>query len=559
LTFDTGSTSYPAVSRDGKLVVYASDRSGRGDYDIYVQPLSGGHAMRLTDHEARDYSPDISPDGSLIAFHSYRDGSGVYVVPITGGPQKRIADGGDNPRFSPDGSQVAFDLENPDGTYAICTVPASGGRSKRLTNPDFRYARGPLWTPDGRFVLFVGAMHSQPDRYDWWAAPSDGGTAIQTGVSQTILRQRLPPLRFFHRPLDWIGNDVVFSYSGGAHVNLWRISLASPAWQTAGVAGQLTSGSAHDMFGRIVDSGGRLFAVVASGNRQTHLHSFEFDPERAMIAGSSRQLTRDLSLRPSLLVARPSVSASGNLLVYASRRAGNDGIWIQDLRTGEEKALEAGPQPATDPIVSADGTAVVFMRVEGNRRPILIVSSEGGQPRLVCDDCGAPTSWSADGRFVLYDTGTERLGLLDLRSSQHTEMPASVPVIGGSFSPDGRTVAIGVRLGERERAFLVPLENGAWPPQQSWIPLTDLQAAAVSWAPGGYIAYFLSLEDNYRCLWAQHINAQARRPWGRAFPVKHFHSVQGYPQMSRWIAITRNTLFLRLTSENMNLWSVELR
>ena len=108
LTYDTGLTTDPSISADGKLVAYASDRSGEGHMDIWVQLENQPQPARLTRHAADDWQPSISPDGSRIAFRSERDGGGIYVVGALGGEERKIADRGLLPRFSPDGSQIAY-------------------------------------------------------------------------------------------------------------------------------------------------------------------------------------------------------------------------------------------------------------------------------------------------------------------------------------------------------------------------------------------------------------------------------------------------------------------
>lgn len=554
ITFDTGYTSDPAVSRDGKLIVYASDRSGRGDLDIYMQPQAGGAAKRLTWHEARNCRPDISPDGSLIAFHSYRDGGGIYVMPVTGGDERRIA-AGDYPRFSPDGTQIAFDHDLTDGTFAIFIAPTAGGPAKRITPPLFLRSRGPLWSPDGNYILFTGSTYANPQEDDWWAVAVSGGRLTRTGVSAQLVRQGFSGLRFFHTPQDWLGNEAVFFYSA----NLWRIPLSPGGWQVTGLASQLTSGAGFERQIRVAAGSARkLIAVASAGAKETHLWEFAIDSDQGIVEGGGRQLTNDTSMLSALAATRPSLSTDGDSLVYASRRTGSKDIWLQDLRNGKERRLSSGLLNERDAVLAPDGSAVVFMRPAGNKWPLLTVSADGNQTSQVCDDCGSPTDWSADRRFVLYTSKAEKLGLVDLKTGARVELPSSMPVLSGTFSPDGRTVAIGTRFGQTERAYLVPFENGRWPSEQNWILLSDLPASAVIWSPGGNLAYFLSIQDEYRCLWAQRLDPITRQLIGRPFVVKHFHSMRQYPQMARWVAVARNRLVVRLTSEKSNIWSSEL-
>ena len=107
LTSDTTSNVAPAISPDGKLIAYASDRSQSGATDIWVQQVAGGEPVRLTSGMGLCHSPSFSPDGSRIAFHGGPDSRGIYVVSTFGGGARRIADGR-GPAFSPDGSQISY-------------------------------------------------------------------------------------------------------------------------------------------------------------------------------------------------------------------------------------------------------------------------------------------------------------------------------------------------------------------------------------------------------------------------------------------------------------------
>ena len=108
VTSDAALSIEPAISRDGTMIVYASDRAGDGQLDLWLQRTAGGQPVRLTDDPADDREPDFSPDGSLIVFRSNRAGGGVYVMATSGGDARLVAEKGRRPRFSPDGGRIAY-------------------------------------------------------------------------------------------------------------------------------------------------------------------------------------------------------------------------------------------------------------------------------------------------------------------------------------------------------------------------------------------------------------------------------------------------------------------
>src|SRR3989441_10997963 len=124
----------PDISPDGKLVAF----SYLGD--VWVVETIGGIARPVTMHQAHDTAPAFSPDGRHIAFSSNRHGSyDVYVVPTQGGKPRRLTfdSGADIVNgWSADGKAILFTSTrtvNFPSTQELYTVPFEGGRQHRLS------------------------------------------------------------------------------------------------------------------------------------------------------------------------------------------------------------------------------------------------------------------------------------------------------------------------------------------------------------------------------------------------------------------------------------------
>jgi hypothetical protein len=159
LTFDPGLNETPSLSSDGRLLAYASDRSGRGDLDIWVQQMGGGALVRMTDDPADDSAPDFSPDGTQIVFRSDRNNGGIYLMPALGGPARLIARDGRGPRFSPDGTRMILLSEGNTARVVKLSWPLKGDAfaiaCSRLGNIDLAEVREHLATriQDSMFVF----------------------------------------------------------------------------------------------------------------------------------------------------------------------------------------------------------------------------------------------------------------------------------------------------------------------------------------------------------------------------------------------------------------------
>ena len=147
-------TNHPADDKQpswakGGLIAFSSDRNPAGGFDIYLLSLNPWKIERLTTNSADDESPAMSPDGSRVAFMSYRDGNAeIYVLTISDSTLTRITTNSAadmDPAWSPDGSRIAF-ASDRDGDRDIYVTNSDGSSVTNLTDstsddrwPDFGY------------------------------------------------------------------------------------------------------------------------------------------------------------------------------------------------------------------------------------------------------------------------------------------------------------------------------------------------------------------------------------------------------------------------------------
>ncbi len=152
----------PNVSHDGSRIAFSSlVKSG---WVIMMYSLDLKRMVRFPHYSGTNLSPSWSPDGTKIAFSSSRSGDPeIYIVDSSGINLKRITDfkGPDvSPAWNPKtASQIAW-VSGRTGLPQIYTMEADGTNIQRLT--DQGYAVSPAWSPNGQFLVFSWVRNYGP-------------------------------------------------------------------------------------------------------------------------------------------------------------------------------------------------------------------------------------------------------------------------------------------------------------------------------------------------------------------------------------------------------------
>jgi len=167
------SVGNPEFSPDGKWLAFQSDFEGDENHDIFVVPTKGGPARRLTDDPMDDASPRWSPDGTRIAFVSNRSGDreNVFVVDARGGEARQLTFEEDivsDIAWRPDGQAIAFVVGTGNRDW-IGQVDLAGRSESLVAFPDAEagftadYGSAEPWSPDGKALAFVSSVRDRQD------------------------------------------------------------------------------------------------------------------------------------------------------------------------------------------------------------------------------------------------------------------------------------------------------------------------------------------------------------------------------------------------------------
>ena len=157
---------------------------------LWVLPIDGGEARRITPDTIEARRPTWSPDSQSLAFQGYDEAWHIYTIKTDGTGLKAITTGpfdDQEPDWSRDGRRIAFSSDRFGGRSSIWQVEVGSGAVRQLS----RYVgNDPCWSPTDRDVLFGGRPNppAQPPVGVWLAGPD--GRPEQWALTPATIRDR---------------------------------------------------------------------------------------------------------------------------------------------------------------------------------------------------------------------------------------------------------------------------------------------------------------------------------------------------------------------------------
>jgi tricorn protease len=503
----------PDISPDGKLVAF----SYLGD--IWVVEAIGGVARPVTMHEKHDICPVFSPDGKKIAFSSNRHGSyDVFVVPVQGGKPARLTfDSSDDMvnGWSPDGKSILFTSSRGTSFPAnseLYTVPVTGGRAKRVSAFE---GRDGVFSPDGGMIAYVRGPGTWYRKYyrgsandDVWIANADG---TYNRRLTTHPGQDTSPM--------WSADGKAIYYvtdanqPPGTPANIVREEISIGKAGTVASSAPLAITFHKDESVRrarlsaggewiVYECGADLWIVSTKGPSS----AYSCAPRKLAI-----EVHADDKTNPDHVVTYTSGISefavtnddqSIALVVHGE---------IFCMARGSTKAKRLTDSPAYDhsPAWSPDGKKLIFLSDRGGHEDIwLLESAEPANVLLVkanstkltqltkTDDAEQGANFSPDGKRISFIRNGELL-TMNLDGSDVKTIVSEPRVIDYEWSPDGKWIAFSRLDGNfSSEIYVVPATGPTATDPARNVTRYALFNAGITWSKNGKLAFLSERRAN---------------------------------------------------------------
>ncbi|HWH17549.1 MAG TPA: amidohydrolase family protein [Allosphingosinicella sp.] len=434
-------------------------------WDVAAPPLTT-RQVPINVSEGTWMNLDVSPDGRTIAFDLLGD---IYTMPITGGRATRIAEGMPfevQPRFSPDGRQIAFTSDRGGGDN-IWIMNIDGSGKRQLTKETFTLLNNPTWSPDGRYIAarkhFTTQRSAGTGEVWMYHVGGGGGVALVERPNPQHQKELGEPMFTPDGSGIYFSRDTTpggtFQYAQNSNQQLFAIErydlkTGERTTVASGPGGSVRPAPSPD---------GKYLAFVRRERAKSKLYV------KDLRSGEERKiydaLDQDMQETWAITGVYPNMDwtpDSRSILFWAGgkiRRVNLDGSGAAEIpfQVSDSRDVVDPPRPQVDAwqdvvvskmprfaTVSPDGSRLVF---ESMGR-LYIKDMAGGAPRLLTprdNDFQLDPSWSRDGRRIVFVSwNDQRLGEIRTVAASGGSARAVTNQPGHyrrpHFSPDGSTI-----------------------------------------------------------------------------------------------------------------------
>ena len=459
LTSLAGDETQPTQSPDGQFVAFVSEVSG--NRDVWIKPVSGGDEIQVTHHPADDFDPDWSPDGSTIAFRSYRGAGGIYTIPAFGGTALRISDFGYRPRWSPDGTRILFQLRLygliPNEIYVMQYPPAGAPEAVLKSEGQDLYLLAD-WSHDGKALIVLKQSRVDPS----------GLAILPLDPPGSLSLLQLDGGNVNGRNHVWSSTQDALIFAAGGSLSYVTLDPSNPARAISG--GQLTT--ARDDFPDVSRDGRQL--AYNTSSTQSDIWKVRLDPATGLAIDDPIRVTMSAANEVA-----PVVLPDDRHLLFLSDRNNGRHLYVSDLDGQGVQLVDRTLNGIQSPSVSPDGRLISILKGNPFERFLIpfdpLTLEALGPPQSLGVD-GSET-WTADGKWISrrasgdgFETIEDPLG----EATRSVDWPLSPEFLNDypslifpAPSPDGRWLAFGA-YERRDQPSIFVVGHGGGEPTLVW-------------------------------------------------------------------------------------------
>lgn len=423
LTDFPGAKETPAISPDGRMVVFAAMTGGRRQ--LWLRLIAGGPALQLTRDDADHEQPRWAPDSNTLFYYTPPGDGGrqgtIWEVAALGGWPRALGPAAGGVDVSPDGRRLA-QLQLAGEQLALMTAGRDGSAPETVARLPAGFTYTSLrWSPDGRQIAFQRSSGSGFADAIEVATVGDGGRRrdVVHGTSLT--------------GFSWLedGSGLVYSSSHGSTLLYPPVTNLRAVRSDGGQDRALTFGDASYAHPDARTSGLLLATRI---RRRSDVWRFPTDGSPAENTSQAERVTQQTGH-----VQTPSVSPDGTEVVYISDNGGHANLWIGKTNGSGSRQItfETDPDIAIGiPAWSPRGDLIAFLLIQRGRPILSTLRPDGGGLRQIAH-AWAPC-WSGDGRWLYYwrldgATALEKVSADGGRAVRVREADFIIPAI----APDG--------------------------------------------------------------------------------------------------------------------------